>query len=298
MATATEKIPAVDYFDVHLTIDYFRMEIPPRCRKPRPVDHQTEGVWRVPVVDPADAPVVFTIAPAFEDDVRGPRVIRQVAGQLYAPENHRVDQGPTVPGSDVFPDHRAVELEDASQIADEDLVAEAADSRGARDLGGSLVIDGEVWTPVGEPRYTVMTFGVGNNHGGTDISVKVDDNSNIGGDSYFRADAYEAALSEAISTAKWRGDTEDVARWETEPDQDRRITVHDRSAVKLVTPPVTPWEIYDARWDYRSKLDDLSRARSPEAEASLFAEVCALRRKIVDAGFSPVATDVRPYEDR
>lgn len=298
MTPSPESIPAVDHYDVHLTINYSHMEIPPRCRKARLVDHQTKGVWKVPIIDPADAPVVFTIAPSFEDDVHGPRIIRQIAGKLYAPENKRVDQGPTVPGSARFPDHRSVDLYEVSDTSGEALLHEAASDVHATRLAEKVIIDGEVWALCGEPRYTVMTFGLGGNHGGTSLMLDFYDNPNIRGDSYFRADEFDEAIACAIETADNRGDSNDVQRFRNNPESYRLITVHDRAAIRLVVPLQIPHEIRDLQWDYRTARRHLERASNPHEETKTFTALCELRRRIVDAGFSPIETDVRPYEDR
>lgn len=76
-----------------------------------------------------------------------------------------------------------------------------------------LVIDGMVYVPTGEPRYVVMTFGLGNNHGlgrGTELSVTSYYNSNIGAKRYFRADQFEAAVESTRKVALARGDTKAV----------------------------------------------------------------------------------------
>lgn len=299
MTTSPEAIPAVDYFDVHLTIDYTRSEIPPRCRKPRSVSHQTESVWKVPIVADADAPVVFTIAPSNEYDVHGPRIIRQVAGQLYAPENKRVDEGSTVPGSARFPAHRTVDLcHDVTATTDEELLREAVTHWSTNQLDRSIIINGEVWAPTGEPRYTVMTYGMGGNHGSTGVHVDFSDNRNVRGDSYFRADEFDETIARAIETAARRGDTDSVSAFEQWPELYRKITVHDRAAIRLVVPLQIPHEIRDLQWDYRTARRHLERASNPDEETKTFTALCELRRRIVDAGFSPIETDVRPYEDR
>lgn len=76
-----------------------------------------------------------------------------------------------------------------------------------------LFIDGERWHVAGEPRYVVMTFGLGCNHGlghGTDLSVDTSYNSNIGRSRYFRIDQFEQAVAETERIALARGDTKAV----------------------------------------------------------------------------------------
>lgn len=73
-----------------------------------------------------------------------------------------------------------------------------------------LFIDGERWEVTGEPRYVVMTFGLGHNHGmgwGTSLSVDNHYNGNINRDRYFRVDQLDKAVEHATRIAIKRGDT-------------------------------------------------------------------------------------------
>jgi len=73
-----------------------------------------------------------------------------------------------------------------------------------------LFIDGERWEVASEPRYVVMTFGLGSNHGlgfGTSLEVDYHYNQNIGRSHYFRIDQYDAAVAETTRVATERGDT-------------------------------------------------------------------------------------------
>lgn len=44
---------------VTVAVHYRVTEVPPRCRKPRPVEHTDEFTFDVPVVDPADSPALY-----------------------------------------------------------------------------------------------------------------------------------------------------------------------------------------------------------------------------------------------
>ena len=50
-----------------------------------------------------------------------------------------------------------------------------------------LIIGNEVWRHCGEPRYVIITFGLGHNHGGTGLFVNTWYNDNISKDRYFNA---------------------------------------------------------------------------------------------------------------
>lgn len=75
-----------------------------------------------------------------------------------------------------------------------------------------LILKGKpgMWSEAGEPRYVVMTFGLGRNHGGTALMLASHYNSNINKDRYFSALHYKEARAAATATAKARGDTNDL----------------------------------------------------------------------------------------
>lgn len=73
-----------------------------------------------------------------------------------------------------------------------------------------LAIDGYMYVPVGEPRYYVITFGLGNNHGGTSLSVSNWYNRNIPHRCYFAADQLDKARAYAEEVATTRGDTDSI----------------------------------------------------------------------------------------
>lgn len=90
-----------------------------------------------------------------------------------------------------------------------------------------IVVDGDLYEKTPEPRYTIYTFGLGWNHGGTALSVDYCYNPNISRDAYFSANDGDRAVQEAIRTANARGDTESVRRIKAE------IVVHRPDLVTL-----------------------------------------------------------------
>lgn len=70
-----------------------------------------------------------------------------------------------------------------------------------------LIIDNTVYLETSEPRYVLMTFGLGGNHGGTSLMTSNYYNPNISHTCYFNALEREQAITEAIRVAKGRGDT-------------------------------------------------------------------------------------------
>lgn len=77
---------------------------------------------------------------------------------------------------------------------------------------GFLLIDGELYRPCGEPLYNIITFGLGHNHGGTDLFVEYDYNPNISYRNYFNALHRAEAIQYAVEVASARGDTESIPR--------------------------------------------------------------------------------------
>ena len=73
-----------------------------------------------------------------------------------------------------------------------------------------ILIDQQIFRCAGEPRYVVMTFGLGCNHGGTALMTDHSYNSNIGKSRYYRIDQRAEAIVEAERVAIARGDTRDV----------------------------------------------------------------------------------------
>jgi len=75
-----------------------------------------------------------------------------------------------------------------------------------------LIIDGVVYGLINEPRYVIITFGLGHNHGGTGMFIENWYNSNISKNSYFNALEREKAITEGKRRAIARGDTKDINR--------------------------------------------------------------------------------------
>ena len=73
-----------------------------------------------------------------------------------------------------------------------------------------LIVDGISYVAAGEPRYYVITFGLGRNHGGTSLSCSYSYNENISKSSYFNLLQRDEAITAATKTAKNRGDTESL----------------------------------------------------------------------------------------
>lgn len=277
-------------FTVTVHGSYIRDEVPPRCRKPRPVRHETTASATIAEVNTDDAPVALRV-----HRTNNASEIRTHHGRLYAPYLPiRRQQDPTIPGDAQFP---AELTEEHSLIRGPACTADSAE--GFADAVNDcfarfLIIDGTVWVETPEPGYLVDTFGLGGNHGGTGLmpSTRRDHGT------LFRADEFDAALAHAVDVAAERGDTQYVARFTENPEDHRTIEVLIPEAIKLVTIPATPKPVRDLRFDYDSARRRLDDAKTPQEEAEAFAKVCDLRASIIEHGHAPIKPDVTPYEDR
>lgn len=278
-------------FKINVTGVYERIEIPPRCRKPRPVLYDTETTVTVNTVTGAEAPVAFRVT-----ELPGPgeteppiREIRTHQGRLYAPFTPtRRMEDPAYPGSSRFPAELVIQPRGLYPSTPEEYALAVQE-----EFSVYLIIDGAVWEETREPAYLVMTFGLGGINGSTGLMV----GSRTDCGTLFRADEFEAARDYAAEVSAERGDRED--RYTTEEAEHyRAIEVLIPEAVTLVTVPQTPKEVRDLRFDYDAARDRLSHARTPDEDTEAFAEVSRLRAAIIEAGHAPVEGDVRPYEAR
>ena len=90
-----------------------------------------------------------------------------------------------------------------------------------------ILIDNELYTVTPEPRYVIITFGLGYNHGGTSMFVEYSYNPNIRKENYFSALDSEKAIAYANKVAVSRGDTNDVGKFK------ETIVVHMPEIVKI-----------------------------------------------------------------
>lgn len=268
-------------FPIEVHVDYRLNEIPPRCRNPRLVPYEAKTTVEIPSLTKADIPVAFLIQGIDEKTE-----VRYYEGNLYAPYlNYARTKVPAEAGSDRFPSTRTVNLYEAHSEAH--AIAEAT-----AQFSGFVVIDGAVWVRTGEPRYVVMTFGLGSNHGGTSLSTDTHDNSNIMAESYHRADAYEEALAHAVQVATDRGDNESI------PHFSPSIEVLIPGAVTLTTFAPETSEQWDARWEYSRAVDALYRASTTDDDAAAFARLLEKRDELARIDGRTHLSDQRPYENR
>lgn len=171
---------------------YTRSEVPPRCRKPRPVLYDTTATVTVESVSSSAAPVALRVT-ELRDEERAPSEIRTYQGRLYAPhESYYRQEGPTVPGDSRFPSEVTTHRYDHASSSEEFLSA-IIDA-----YKPFLIIDGIVWAETSEPGYLVATFGIGGVNGTT--SLMVSDRTDYG--TLFRADEFEAARAHAVEVSQ------------------------------------------------------------------------------------------------
>lgn len=184
---------------------YNEQYVPYRCRKPRTRMLRETTEVDIPVVTPKEAPIAFTHKDCWFPQTR---VFRWFNGNLYARETKssaKETGWETLTElrrwlSDGYITH--FEVQDSS---------EAGRQYAAKKAGRYLILNGrEVWVKSGEPRYVIMTFGLGGNHAETALMIDHSYNDNIAGSRYFNALQRDEAVKEAIRIALSRGDTNSV----------------------------------------------------------------------------------------
>lgn len=205
---------------MQITLPYVYTEnrIPAGCRKARPVQCSAEITVTIPEVKFGDAPVaIVEHGHAVKERngqsgyVRQDTVYRYWRGQLWVRASFtRYSHGPSErqTARQFVEDPYPYRL-DRNQSDGYDSRSEQR-SRIMRWARSLLFINGQRWRLADEPRYVIMTFGLGHNHGlgwGTTLSEDCYYNPNITRDRYYRIDQYEAALKEATRIAAARGDT-------------------------------------------------------------------------------------------
>lgn len=194
-------------------VRYTETFIPPRCRKPRLRERTQEVRFSLRSVTEEEAPIAFICNDYHHthNTLETPE-IRLYKGKLYSimtdADLRTLNNGEK---------NRHLHPEDAQRIQlggrcyestleDEIAAYKKAHSR-------LLVINNQLWEQCGEPRYVVMTFGLGHNHGGTALMVSQHYNDNISKTRYFNALHGKEAVAEATRIAQARGDTNSLGEF-------------------------------------------------------------------------------------
>lgn len=91
-----------------------------------------------------------------------------------------------------------------------DTSREAVINKAKEDMRDYILVAGELYEKCTEPRYVIITFGLGHNHGGTGMLCQYHYNPNISRKNYFSALQGEQAAAYANQVALERGDTINV----------------------------------------------------------------------------------------
>lgn len=264
-------------FDVHFSGTYSRDEVPPRCRKPRPVIHSAEADVSVRIVDATDAPVAFRVRRFDSEPADEVRLFDGDLYGLYRPFSRQVE--PSIPGDAHFPANQNIEPY-LGPIHFRYVSSDEGFTQAAEDWAEEfLIIDGIVWSKTGEPCYSVYV-----SHGRAAVLTGTLPDYGV----VFRADDFEGALAYAVHNG---GDRE----------REPRIEVLIPEAVTIVTPPVTPDEVEALRSAYSSAVYDLYNAtsRKDAAESTdVLDKVVRLREEIAATGWPLFDERLTAYEGR
>lgn len=209
-------------FTVTADVDYRPYRIPPRCRKARPVPESFKHSIDIPSVTSDEAPIVAIVPDdrGYLGTARGGDVpMRCFNDQLYIALTD--GDKPVVAGTPKFP----AKVKHASYEHD----SYEAKSEAEKSFEGILIIDGQVWKSAEEPHYTIMTMGVGGNHGGTYLELSFFDRGMTG--RRFPVTEYDHAVESAIEFAEKRKDTNSIRMIRETP----KVEVLDPTAFKIPT---------------------------------------------------------------
>lgn len=236
--------------------------IPPRCRKPRTREVTETMTLDIPAVKSAEAPIALT-HPVWKFPHPARKIYRWYKENLYVREVRPCAGEETwMPLKDLRA--RLSSVQQYMIKPSREAAVEAAKERASE----YLILNGnEVWAKTGEPRYAVMTFGLGCNHGGTSVLIHNSYNGSIAGSRYFTALQRDEAVKEAVRVALARGDTDDVKHIK----RSYKITVKIPEAVRCNPPAEAgPGD------SFSNTLDALSTLKNPAA-AGLLAIGLALK---------------------
>lgn len=208
---------------MQLTVKFSYVEqvIPPRCRKPRPQrfdDGLIELHVREVTGEQAPVAIISREKDLVTDALAAPIEYRWFEGRLWT--DRRV-MCCTAKGEHPYPELGTTLnlVNTCSMLVRHDLGIFVAVAKGRKAIAEHLeqcardwlMIDGQRYQPAGEPMYLVMTFGLGNDHGGTALGENDFLNSNIKPEAYFSLLELEKARDYARKVAANRGDTRKVS---------------------------------------------------------------------------------------
>lgn len=193
-----------------IKVHHTEMVTPPRCRKPRPQEGESEITVSIREVSTEAAPVAFVVS---EYD-REPRKVRTYCGKLYRQVQDRQTSYMETNQRD---ENRPFWLnQTAEQCNWQWLIVwgynwewtrQQHKENATKRAANYIIVDGEVYEHTGEPYYSVTCFGLGNNHGGTGFFVGWADYRDRKAIWGMTAADKSAAIEKGVQIALRRGDT-------------------------------------------------------------------------------------------
>lgn len=202
-----------------IKVHHTEMITPPRCRKARPQQGESEITVTIREVSADRAPVAFIVS---EYD-REPRKVRHYNGKLYRqaqrmqPQylktNKRDESRPFWLNIDAKTFRLPYSSYGQYYGCFKDWIyptLESCKKEARKTVENYIIVDGEAYERTGEPYYFVNCFGLGRNHGGTGFFVgwaDYRDRKSVWG---MTAADHNEAIEKAVNIALRRGDTESV----------------------------------------------------------------------------------------
>jgi len=184
--------------------------IPPRCRKPRSREINKTMNVTIKEISVELAPVAMIVTDYETRD--GEFGVNDTAYRWYKNKLYKLYRVQS--GDETGNPHTMKDVEREIDRAGYGYFDNADEKKRVSDIKKVakryLIIDGEIYREAGEPRYYVVTFGLGHNHGGSSLSIIEYYNDNISKDNYFNAFQREEAIKCFEWVALGRGDTKSV----------------------------------------------------------------------------------------
>ena len=257
-ATHTIKVP-ISYDEAYLPT--------PRHRKLRYRTKEETIPVEIRKVKKEDVRLAFTLSDYGHKSQYQTKIVLY-DGKLYIREWRHLMNGETYHGKDGYRPLELTQLElwnphsfDCSLSRTE--VVEKVKEQAAE----YLIIENQVWIQCGEPRYVIITFGLGHNHGGTGLFVETGYNPNISNSRYFNALQGKEAVKEAKRVARGRGDTDSIRLMH------EMIKVH---IPEIVT--CNPMKEHGEGNDFLNLLDAITQNSESIAEAGILTMAAAACR--------------------
>lgn len=266
----------MNYYKTTYTTHYYLCQIPPRCRKPRITEMYGNFKVKVRSITAKEAPLAFKLSD-FSHKENETTEIRCYNKKLYIKvweHNYNRETGQHDEKRPYMADIPQEKITDNLHVhipywPQEEITWDYVQKEINKRAKKFLIIDGVIWQQCGEPRYVIVTFGLGHNHGGTGLFVEEYYNSNISNKRYFSALQGKEAIEEFNRVAAGRGDTESVGNYKEE-----MIEVLMPECVKL-----NPQKDHGEGNSFLNLLDNISQTSNSTLETGLLT-IAATRSKI------------------